>query len=211
METAQTTRLNLNEAFHLYSAQGAVRNLSARARVCIQGRAEQFAKVILLADYKTSYWDPKLANAYAVAATFILDGISEGSYQKAVNQAIRQHGRGPNGQSQRSEMQALCDLIASGSAVCIQRDLDLITTLQQGSMVVPAMEATLAAIPGQTMYDAKRIVAGIKGEFTADHVSQLVSITMGEGTSCFSRERLDQECEGGEHANWRFEQNVVAA
>ncbi|WP_439126147.1 MAG: hypothetical protein ACNJA3_27655 (plasmid) [Pseudomonas rhizophila] len=211
METAQSTRLNLNEAFHLYSAQGAVRNLSARARVCIQGRSEQFAKVILLADYKTSYWDPKLASAYAVAATFILDGISERSYQKAVDQAIRQYGRGPNGQSQRSEMQALCDLIASGSAVCIQRDIDLITKLQQVDLLVPAMEATLAAIPAQTMYDADRTVAGITGEFSADHVSQLVSVTMGEGTTNFSRERLEQESEGGEHANWRFEQKKVAA
>lgn len=211
MKTAEANRLNFNEAFHLYSAQGAVRNLSARARVCIQGRSEQFAKVILFADYKTSYWDPKLASAYAVAATFILDGVSERSYQKAVDQAIRQYGRGPNGQSQRSEMQALCDLIASGSAVCIQRDLDLITKLLQGNLLVPAMEATLAAIPAQTMYDADRTVAGIKGEFTADHVTQLVSVTMGEGTTNFSRQRLEQESEGGEHANWRFEQNKVAA
>lgn len=210
METAQATRLNLNEAFHIYSAQGVVRNLSARARVCIQGRSEQLAKVILLADYTTSFWDPKLACAHAVAATFILDGISERSYQKAVDQAIRQHGRGPSGQSQRSEMQALCDLIASGSAVCIQRDLALITILQQGNNRVPDMEATLAAIPVQAMYD-DRTVAGIKGEFTADHVSQLVSVTMGEGTSNFTRERIEREAERGEHANWRLEQNKVAA
>nr|WP_011923153.1 hypothetical protein [Pseudomonas fluorescens]CAM96378.1 hypothetical protein pQBR0346 [Pseudomonas fluorescens SBW25] len=211
MKTAQATPLNLNQAFHLYNAQGVVRNVSARARVCIQGRSEQFVKVILLADYTTSFWDPKLASAYAVAATFVLDGISERSYQKAVDHAIRQHGRGPNGQSQRSEMQALCDLIASGSAVCIQRDVDLVTTLQQCNLLVPAMEATLAAISAQTMYDADRTVAGIKGEFTADHVSQLVSVTMGEGTTNFSRERLEQESKSGEHPNWRLEQNKVAA
>ncbi|RMM39189.1 hypothetical protein QO021_28695 (plasmid) [Pseudomonas amygdali pv. lachrymans] len=211
MKTAQATCLNLNQAFHLYNAQGVVRNVSARARVCIQGRSEQFVKVILLADYKTSYWDPELASAYAVAATFVLDGISERSYQKAVDLAIRQHGRGPNGQSQRSEMQALCDFIASGSAVCIQRDLDLIVTLQQGDMQVPAMEATLAAIPVQAMYDAERTVAGIMGEFTADKISQLVSITMGEGTSNFTKERLEHESQCGEHANWRIELNNVAA
>ncbi|MBM5458603.1 hypothetical protein H8F21_13620 [Pseudomonas sp. P66] len=211
MEHDQSTCLNLNQAFLRYNALGVTRNVRPRARVCLQGHSTQLVKIILLADYQTSYWDPRLASAYAVAATFVLDGATARSYQAAVDTAIRMHGRGAPAQSKRAEMQALCDLIADSRSVCIQLDPAIVDLLCGTSGPLQALDETLKNIKQRAIYSGRCPIIGIKGEFTAEQIGALVRDTLAEGQTTFTEERFACEATVGEHTNWRFEQIKQAA
>ncbi|MCU9529353.1 hypothetical protein [Pseudomonas mosselii] len=203
--------LNLNQAFHSYQALGVIRNLRPRARVCLQGQTTQIAKIILLADYQTIYWDPRLASAYAVAATFVLDGASLRTYQAIVDSAIRQHGANILERSQRAEMLALCKLIALDSSVCIQSDDAIVDHLSGCSAAFEFLGATLNSIKGRGLYSGREPIAGIKGAYTSDQICALVRETLAEGMTTFTHERLAQEAAVGEHENWRYEKLKAAA
>ncbi|HFL7937914.1 TPA: hypothetical protein ACG5DM_000914 [Pseudomonas putida] len=210
MEHAQPV-LNLNQAFHSYQALGVIRNLRPRARVCLQGHKNQIAKIILLADYQTTYWDPLLASAYAVAATFVLDGVCARTYQAIVASAIRQHGASTPARGQRAEMQALCNLIALDRSVCIQSDEAIVDHLSGCSTAFGFLGAALNSIKGRSLYSGHETVAGMKGAYTPDQISALVRETLAEGMTTFTYERLAQEASLGEHENWRYEKLKAAA
>jgi len=202
--------LNLNQAFHSYQALGAIRNLRPRARVCLQGHKTQIAKIVLLADYQTIYWDPRLASAYAVAATFVLDGASARTYKSTVDSAIRQHGTSTPARSQRAEMQALCNLIAQDSSVCVQSDAAIIDHLSATSTAFEFLDATLNSIKGRSLYSGLEPITCIKGVYTSGQIYALVRETLAEGMTTFTQERLDREAAVGEHVCWRY-QNLKAA
>lgn len=204
MQPSPTTCLNLNEAFHHYQLLGAVRNVRPRARVCVQGSSDKIVKALLLVDYKTKFWEPGLAGAYAVAASFVMDGVNELGYQKIVSRAIAKHGRGSKDQSYRAELEAFCNAMTLSGAVCIQRDEGLIAALTEITvMPILSLEQTLSAIPCKDMYGQSSKISGISGEFSPEQISWLVHETLAVGRTTFTPDRLVAEVQGGEHAGWR--------
>lgn len=212
MQTTDATCLNLNEAFHRYQGQGVVRNVQPRARVCIQGHSARIVKVLLLVDYKTAYWDPSLASAYAVAATFVMDRVSEHSYQAIVNRAVGKHGRGSPHQSYRAQLAALCEAVGHGGAVCIQRDEQILSVLAANSTEsVPNIAAALDRILAASMYDQNSQITGVSGTFSSEQIGWLVRDTLAVGQTTFTAQRFAWEADAGEHAGWRFENATQAA
>lgn len=212
MQPTNSTTLDLNAAFHRYNALGVIRHVRPRARVCIQGVSTQVAKVLLLVDYTTSYWDPKLAGVYAVAASFVLDGVSARAYEKAVQGAIRKHGRGQDGKSYRSELQALCDMLATHQAVCIQRDDILLGMLSEAeNHPVASLPAVLNAVAAAVLYEGEEDISAIKGIVAPAQVEALVQQTLAVGLTAFTEERFQREAAAGQHGNWRFENSRHAA
>lgn len=204
--------LNLNEAFHRYQALGVIRNIRPRARVCIQGTSSRLVKALLLIDYQSAYWEPGCASAYAVAATFVMDGVNERSYQQIVNRAISKHGRGSQGQSYRAELEAFTEVLAHSGAVCIQRDETLLSVLASTSpspilRFPEALDAVVAAV----MYDGSSNISGLKDSFRPEQINWLIRDTLAIGLTTFTEDRLVRESEAGVHPGWQLGKMTQAA
>lgn len=204
--TTQTSSLNLNEAFHRYNDLAMTRHLKVRAGVSVIQSPKRGIRVVLLLDYTTSAWDPRMASAQAIGAEFLFDGMSEREYMTYVRTAKALCGTATERQTCAAQLEALQLLIQSQSAVCIHRDakvLELMTEYLPCSLIqVPV--ALIDQINANRLYDGSKPLAGIYGSVSADDVAKQVCSTLAVGLTCFTDQRIAHDINAGEHPNWRF-------
>lgn len=206
MITPIETCLDLNEAFHRYNSLGMTRQLQARAGVTQVQSPNRGIRVVLLVDYTTSAWDPRMASAQAVAAEFLFDGMSERIYLAKVREAKSKFGAATEQQAKAAQMEALRLLIASPDAVCIFRDDAVLSNLAEplACSLVQVPSEIVDCIKAAALYDGQQPLNGIYGHITAEAVSQQVRSTLAVGRTCFTEDRLASEQDTGEHPNWTF-------
>lgn len=204
--TTTTTSLDLNEAFHRYNDLRMTRRLKARAAVSILQSPKRGIRVVLLLDYTTSAWDPRMASAQAIGAEFLFDGMSEHTYMAKIRSAKAACGTSTEKQTSAGQMEALRLLIDSTAAVCTYRDsrvLELMSKHLPDSLIqVPA--STIDRINASSLYSGEKSLEGIYGPVSADDVAKQVCSTLAVGLTCFTEQRIADEIDAGEHQNWRF-------
>ena len=204
MSLVKKTYLNLNTAFALFLKLGVTRDLQARAVVREVTYPKLGVRVSLILDYATTHTAPSSANGYAIACTYLFDGLTKTQYEQVIRTAKKVHSTITDIGSKAAEMHALELLVSHESAVCLHRDELVLRTIEQAvpkDHCAPSDEA-IAAIRCAPIYTGSNLLNGTEGLVTPESAAHHLGVTLAEGSCCHTAEMIEEACAQGVHPNW---------
>lgn len=204
MSLVKKTYLNLNTAFALFLTLGVTRDLKTRAVVREVTYPKLGVRVSLILDYATTHTAPSLANGYAIACTYLFDGLTKTQYEHVIRTAKKAHSTVTDIGAKAAEMHALELLISHESAVCLHRDELVLRTIEQQvtkNHCAPRDE-TIAAIRCAAIYTGSDLLNGTEGLVTPESAAQHLRVTLAEGSCCHTAEMIEEACARGAHPEW---------